>query len=195
MNKNLRIYLTVVVCAIIGLATLFLRKPAHRFMAVSGVVWTTEYNITFQGPASIADSIEGVFNAVDRTASMFNPKSVISRINANDPTVKPNAMITELYKCSARINSESGGCFDPTVAPLVNAWGFGFKHGVVTDSATIDSIRQFVGFDKTHISADGRIEKTDPRVVIDFSSIAKVLPAMSWLACLCAMAWKISSSR
>ena len=82
-------------------------------------------------------------------------------------------MITELYKCSARINSESGGCFDPTVAPLVNAWGFGFKHGVVTDSATIDSIRQFVGFDKTHISADGRIEKTDPRVVIDFSSIAK----------------------
>ena len=55
MNKNLRIYLTVVVCAIIGLATLFLRKPAHRFMAVSGVVWTTEYNITFQGPASIAD--------------------------------------------------------------------------------------------------------------------------------------------
>ena len=173
MNKNLRIYLTVVVCAIIGLATLFLRKPAHRFMAVSGVVWTTEYNITFQGPASIADSIEGVFNAVDRTASMFNPKSVISRINANDPTVEPNAMITELYKCSARINSESGGCFDPTVAPLVNAWGFGFKRGVVTDSATIDSIRQFVGFDKTHISADGRIEKTDPRVVIDFSSIAK----------------------
>ena len=77
MNKNLRIYLTVVVCAIIGLATLFLRKPAHRFMAVSGVVWTTEYNITFQGPASIADSIEGVFNAVDRTASLFNPKSVI----------------------------------------------------------------------------------------------------------------------
>ena len=104
---------------------------------------------------------------------MFNPKSVISRINANDPTVEPNAMITELYKYSARINSESGGCLDPTVSPLVNAWGFGFKHGVVTDSATIDSIRQFVGFDKTHITADGRIEKTDPRVVIDFSSIAK----------------------
>lgn len=173
MNKNRRIYLTVVACAIIGMAMMFLRKPSNQFQSVSGVVWTTEYNISYQGPSSLSDSIAGVFSAIDNTASMFNPASVISRINANDSTVEPNALITELYKCSVRINRESRGSFDPTVAPLVNVWGFGFKHGIPTDSATVDSIRQFVGFGKTSITPEGRIVKSDSRTIIDFSSIAK----------------------
>jgi thiamine biosynthesis lipoprotein len=103
---------------------------------------------------------------------MFNPNSTISKINANTP-VEPNHYLTELYICSKQIHNESNGYFDPTVAPLVNAWGFGTTHEDTPDSARIDSIRQFVGFHKTSIDSTGKISKLDPRTIIDFSSIAK----------------------
>ena len=58
------------------------------------------------------------------------------------------------------------------MAPLVNAWGFGFRQGITPDSLQVDSIRQFVGFDKVQLRAD-TIVKSDPRLMLDCSAIAK----------------------
>ena len=68
------------------------------------------------------------------------------------------------------------GKYDITVGPLVNIWGFGFepspwKEGKVPQSA-IDSIRQFVGFDKVTLRGDTLV-KADPRIRLDMASIAK----------------------
>jgi hypothetical protein len=71
------------------------------------------------------------------------------------------------------ISNETGKAYDVTVAPLVNAWGFGFKHSQFPDSLTIDSLRQFVGIDKVQLNAEGEVVKADPRMMLDFSSIAK----------------------
>jgi thiamine biosynthesis lipoprotein len=58
------------------------------------------------------------------------------------------------------------------VAPLVNAWGFGFKNGVNPDAKAIDSLRQVVGFQKVRLE-NNKVVKADPRVMLDCSAIAK----------------------
>ena len=58
------------------------------------------------------------------------------------------------------------------MAPLVNAWGFGFKNEKDITPAKIDSLLQFVGFQKISLK-EGEIVKQDPRVILDCSAIAK----------------------
>ena len=67
----------------------------------------------------------------------------------------------------------SGGCYDPTVAPLVNLWGFGYKKAAVEPrQEQIDSALRLVGIGRCTLEGD-RIKKLDPSTEFDFSSITK----------------------
>jgi thiamine biosynthesis lipoprotein len=77
-----------------------------------------------------------------------------------------------VFTLAQRISEATGGAFDITVAPLVNAWGFGFKQGTNPSDAQIDSLRQFVGMDKVQLQGD-TLTKTDPCLMLDCSAIAK----------------------
>ena len=81
-------------------------------------------------------------------------------------------LFMKLYRKALEVNKASGGVYDPTVMPLVNAWGFGFKSGNLPTDAQIDSILAFVGIEHTRLNGD-KVVKDDPRVQFDFSSIAK----------------------
>ena len=103
--------------------------------------------------------------------SPFNKESVISRINRNEE-VTPDSMFVHVFQLAKTISEHTYGAFDITVAPLVNAWGFGFKNGQDLTPAQIDSILSFVGFEKVALE-NGKIVKQDPRVILDCSAIAK----------------------
>ena len=74
---------------------------------------------------------------------MFNKNSIISAFNNNRDTTA-NEMFTEVFNLAQEISAKTGGAFDITVAPLVNAWGFGFKKGELPDSATVEELRSKV---------------------------------------------------
>ena len=71
------------------------------------------------------------------------------------------------------ISRETQGAFDITVAPLANAWGFGFKKGAFPDSAMIDSLLDITGYPKVSLSADGKVIKQDSRIMLSCSAVAK----------------------
>ncbi len=54
---------------------------------------------------------------------------------------------------------------------LINLWGFGFSRKDSVTPAHIDSVRQFIGFQKVRLEGD-RIVKDDPRLMMNFSSLA-----------------------
>lgn len=167
-----RRYLMVLIATVVAIVCflIFRPKPVKTFN-LAGVVWTTEYHITYQGRADLTDSIMSIFNAVDASASVYNKQSLITAINDNREQ-KTDLCFEELYKASLAIHKASNKCFDPTVMPLVNAWGFGYKSGNLPTQTQIDSILTFVGLEKTHLSG-GKLTKDDPRIQFDFSSIAK----------------------
>ena len=162
----------VLVGIVIAMAVLLHTGQSRvSYKSCHGIVWTTQYNITYESDKTFEDSIQQIFLTVDNTLSMFNKSSLISRINRGED-VKMDSMLERLYVVSKNVNKETCCAFDPTVSPLMKAWGFVERTGELPDSAEIDSIREFVGIDKTSIE-NARLVKTDSRISFDFSAIAK----------------------
>ncbi len=145
--------------------------PATSRRQAEGAVFGTFYHITYQSPTDLQAGIDSTLNAIDLSLSPFNPRSVITAINDNTSTAT-DARFREVFRLAAQVSADTGGAFDITVAPLVNLWGFGFRDSSRPDSATIDSLRQFVGFRKVTLDGD-HIRKQDARVMLDCSAIAK----------------------
>lgn len=143
----------------------------ESYIKDSGMVFGTTYSITYQYHENLKSDIEGVMQQVDNSLSPFNKSSVITAINNNTST-KADKYLTEVFTLAQTVNKETDGAFDITVAPLVNAWGFGFRSGTRPTDAQIDSLLAIVGQEKVTLK-DGEIIKSDPRIMLDCSAIAK----------------------
>lgn len=154
---------------IVGTIYVISNEPPYR--QNSGSIFGTYYNITYKHDTDLRNDIEKVLNSVNKSLSPFNKQSVITAIN-NNQDVEPDSLFTYIFTLAQEISSKTEGTFDITVAPLVNAWGFGFKNAENTDSMAIDSIRKYVGYNKISL-ANGKIEKQHPQTMLDCSAIAK----------------------
>lgn len=143
----------------------------ESYIKDSGMVFGTTYSITYQYHENLKSDIEDVMQQVDNSLSPFNKSSVITAINNNTST-KADNYLTEVFTLAQTVNKETDGAFDITVAPLVNAWGFGFRSGTRPTEAQIDSLLTIVGQEKVTLK-DGEIIKSDPRIMLDCSAIAK----------------------
>lgn len=144
-------------------------KPTYRTQ--QGKIFGTLYAVTYEHNADLQPQILAAMQAVDNSLSPFNKHSIITHVNNND-SIEVDTLFTEVFHTAQQIYRESHGAFDPTVAPLVNAWGFGFKKGTDVKSGTIDSLRTLVGFERIRLNGN-HIEKDDDRILLDFSAIAK----------------------
>ncbi len=139
-----------------------------------GKVFGTYYNIKYMQPEEHdlqagVDSVLADFNA---SLSTFSPQSIISRINRNDSTVRVDAYFEKMYRVAREVSVATDGAYDITVAPLDNAWGFGFTKRADVTPELIDSILKFVGYEKVSL-VEGRVVKQDERIMFDGASIAK----------------------
>lgn len=151
-------------------------KPVaeKEYIHNSGKVYGTFYNIVYLHPEGkdLHEGIQQVFQEFDLSLSTFNPVSVISQINQNADTVIPDQYFLDMYQMAAYVSELSNGAFDITVAPLVNAWGFGFGKKETTEEPDVNELLSYTGFQKISLN-DGRLQKTDPRIMLDASAIAK----------------------
>lgn len=136
-----------------------------------GIVWNTGYHIVYNSDKDLSDSIHVIFNRIDESLSPFNASSVVTSINENRET-DTDPYFEAVYAESVRFNRLTGGMFDPTVAPLIRAWGFGQGHEISRDTLRVDSLLQFVGIGKTRIQ-DRKLIKDSPEIEFNFSALAK----------------------
>ncbi len=136
-----------------------------------GKIFGTYYHVTYQSEKDLHAAIRAALNRVDGSLSPFNDTSVIARVNRNEPVVV-DAMFRDVFTLAQHVSRETGGAFDITVAPVVNAWGFGTE-GLRTPSPhTLDSLRRLVGYQKVALRGS-RVVKQDPRIKLDCGAIAK----------------------
>lgn len=145
-------------------------KPEYR--TAQGLVFGTSYHITYLYNSDLQEDIEKTLALVDNALSMFNPNSTISAVNRSESVFVDDTLFLKVFRRAMEISDLTGGAFDITVAPAVNAWGFGFKHAENIRQATIDSLLEITGYRKIH-EADGMITKDDVRIMLDCSAIAK----------------------
>lgn len=156
---------------IIGSVLIICKEHNKQYISNTGFVFGTIYNITYQYDEDLQKEIENELQKVDNSLSTFNKSSVISRIN-NNQAYNTDEIFNEVFGLAQTISKETNGAFDITVAPLVNVWGFGFKHDKQPDKHVIDSLKQIIGYEKVKLSGN-RIVKTDNRIMLDCSAIAK----------------------
>lgn len=137
-----------------------------------GFIFGTVYNITYQSDKNLEKEIIRELDKVDASLSPFNEKSIISKINRNEEAVVDDYFY-DVFNLAMQISEDTNGAFDITVAPIVNAWGFGFKSGSSPTSQYIDSLKQFIGYKKVRINKDKHVVKQDERIMLDCSAIAK----------------------
>ena len=156
---------------VIGTVIIVSRQQSTPYQHDRGMVFGTVYHITYQSSKSLQKDIEAELAKVDASLSPFNERSIITAVNENRDTVV-NKMFSDVFALAMKISDSTNGAFDITVASLVNAWGFGFKGGAMPSRHQVDSLKALVGYHKVSLT-NGRVSKTDPRIMLDCSSIAK----------------------
>ena len=170
-NKKLIWQLPFLVLLIVGTVLIIRQQQSVPYQTNSGLIFGTSYNLKYQCDSNLVKGIEEELKRVDNSLSTFNEKSIITAVNQNKEVVL-NDMFLSVYKKAMEVSENTGGAFDITVAPLVNAWGFGFKNGINPEKAQVDSLLQIVGYKKVELKGD-RVVKQDPRIMLDCSAIAK----------------------
>lgn len=146
-------------------------KDKTTFQSNIGTVFGTTYHTSYQYGEDLEEEILQSLKAVDNSLSMFNENSTVSKINRNE-SEETDELFRNVFELAQRVSKETDGQFDVTVAPLVNAWGFGFKNDQTPDSAQVDSLLELIGYDKVTL-VDEKLKKKDDRIIMDFSAIAK----------------------
>jgi len=170
MKRN-RIISLILISMLVGLF-LIISYNIEKYFANSGFIQGTTYNIQYKYSEDIQVEIDSVLHEFDLSLSTYIPNSIISGFNQNDTLVLADEYFERFFTAANEVSIKTNGDFDITVAPIVNAWGFGFTERQNVDSLLIDSLLEFTGFEKVKLE-NGLIIKHNPSLMLDGNAIAQ----------------------
>ena len=170
-KKKLMWQIPFLILLIVGTVLIVRQQQSLPYQQSSDFIFGTAYKIVYQHDKDLSKEIREELMKVDFSLSPFNEKSVITAVNQNRDVVL-DTLFLDVFTKAMEISRETDGAFDITVAPLVNAWGFGFKNETRPTPLQVDSLLQIVGYKKVRLE-DNRIIKQDRRMMLDCSAIAK----------------------
>jgi thiamine biosynthesis lipoprotein len=152
------------------------RKSKPVFENFIGFAQGSTYSVVYENVKKIdqgelREKVDKILNDFDKSLSIYNDSSILSRINRNEDAV-PDSFFTEAYRKSVLVNQMTDGAFDITVGPLVRAWGFGPDAHKSFTEAEHDSLMKLIGMNKISL-INGRLIKSDPHICLDFNAIAQ----------------------
>lgn len=119
-----------------------------------------------------SSEFDSIFKEIESTLSLWDENSIIRRVNRNDTTVVLNKIFIDNFNYAMRAAELSDGYFDPTVGPLVQAWGFHFKEGMEMTPEIVDSLKQLVDYRKVKIE-NNKVVKENSNMTLDFNAVAQ----------------------
>ena len=142
-------------------------------IVLQGEAQGSYYAITYfdeQG-RNFQHEIDSIFHAVDLSVNLWVDNSVISKVNRNEE-VTLDSIFIDNFRIAQEAAKLSDGYFDPTISPIVAAWGFSYRSGDSITPQLIDSLRALVDYRKVRIE-NGSVIKDNPAMTLDFNAIAQ----------------------
>lgn len=172
-NKRSRIYLLVLMLVIFVVWTYRENQPKEVYLkgTTMGVI---PYNIKYldKKQRNFKNQIDSILVDFNQALSTYVPDSEISRFNQTGQVQFDYPYFYEVLKASKEVYNETNKSFDPTVGPLVDAWGFGDGEIMGPDSAQVDSLLQYIGFEKLEFNQK-QVSSNQSSLKLNFSAISK----------------------
>ena len=142
-------------------------------IVLQGLAQGSYYAITYfdKQNRNFQSEIDSIFHAIDLSVNLWVENSVISKVNRNE-TVELDSIFIDNFRIAQEVAELSNGYFDPTVSPIVAAWGFSYKSGDSLTPQLIDSLRGLVDYRKVRLEY-GKVVKDNPAMTLDFNAIAQ----------------------
>jgi thiamine biosynthesis lipoprotein len=178
MNDNARknAWYSLGLLALIGLVYAYRQwtQPPMPLVLTGTTMGKISYHVKYFDPdkRDFGPQVDSLLKAFNASLSTYIPESEISRFNRGDTLRFESPFFLPVLQASREIHAQTGGAFDPTVMPLVNAWGFGPQKRAELPLSQIDSLLGLVGFEKIAFDHQA-VWKRQPYVALDFSAIAK----------------------
>ncbi|MBV5283502.1 MAG: FAD:protein FMN transferase [Paludibacter sp.] len=181
MKKTGLISLLVVFVCLVAIVGYYLVNKSEvaavkavEYLHNEGKTQGTYYSATYLQPdgRDLKAKIEERLQQFEMSLSTYNPNSIISRINNNDPTVKTDLDFETIFYAAQEAAARTDGALDITVGPLVKAWGFAFGNNDHSKLPNVSDFLPYVGYKKVRIE-NHKVIKDDPRILIDANSIAQ----------------------
>ena len=158
---------------IIGLAVLASCGKQPEKVVLQGLAQGSYYAVTYydEQNRNFQREIDSIFHAVDMSVNLWVDSSIISKVNRNEE-VALDSIFIDNFNIAQEAARLSDGYFDPTISPIVAAWGFSYKSGDSLTPQLIDSLRQLVDYRNIRIE-NGKVVKENPAMTLDFNAIAQ----------------------
>lgn len=153
------------------LALVSCEKNPPKYIYNDGSIHGAPYHIVYESPEAVDfhAEIDTLMKDLNMIFSTYEKESVISKVNRNED-VELDSVFTKAFDQSMKISELSGGAFDITCGPLVNAWGFGPEERKKMTPGVIDSLLQIIGYQKIRME-NGKIIKENPNIKINMNAI------------------------
>ncbi|MGZ8542239.1 MAG: FAD:protein FMN transferase, partial [Chitinophagaceae bacterium] len=150
------------------------KQGTNKTIKIAGNAQGTTWQITWlsESKSDYNEAIDSLLNRIDLSLSTYVPASIISRINKNDTSVIVDDHFINVFNQSIEVSEKTNGLFDVTVAPVINAWGFGFTKKANVDSAMLDSLLDFIGYKMVRLDGN-KLVKQKLQSMLDFNAIAQ----------------------
>ena len=158
---------------IIGLAVLASCGKQPEKVVLQGLAQGSYYAVTYydEQNRNFQREIDSIFHAIDMSVNLWVDSSIISKVNRNEE-VALDSIFIDNFNIAQEAARLSDGYFDPTISPIVAAWGFSYKSGDSLTPQLIDSLRQLVDYRNIRIE-NGKVVKENPAMTLDFNAIAQ----------------------
>ncbi len=153
---------------------------APSIQKLEGAAQGTTYHISYWSKkpidnAAIANAVKNELDNIDKTLSNYRPDSVIEIFNSTENTdsQEVGSEIVKLVRIAQTVSLASQGCYDLTMKPLFDLWGFRGEAPAMPDEAMIQKLQARIGMAKLDIIDDSHLRKQQADLKVDLSSIAQ----------------------
>lgn len=152
--------------------------PEPKFLELGGKAFGTTWSVKVRGDQALAPLQAAVATELERiesSLSHWRPTSATAQINASETTLEteqPEEFL-QLVAKALDLSQRTEGRYDITVAPLVDAWGYGpsGERPAPTDGE-LAQLRERIGWQKVTVNLQEKtIRKKHPQLQIDLGSL------------------------
>lgn len=167
MMKTTGIYLLLIALILLNACT-----NSKPYFTEKGIFMGNEYTLHYQSPERLTRDIDSLLIHCNNSVNLYNPESTIARINQNED-IEVDQWFIDIFNKGVELSQMTNGIFDITCLPLVRYWlNGGFADWNDDTEQDVDSILQFVGYNKVHI-ANHKVIKEDPRIIMTLTAMVK----------------------